>query len=133
MKRAIGIGGVFFKAKDPKTLREWYKVHLGMELMTEYGISYNWNKITKETNKAYTVWSPFEENTKYFKPSTNNFMFNIIVDDLLALLTELKKEGVTIVGEPEILAYGKFAWILDLEGNKVELWEPIPEEYDKLG
>ena len=133
MKRAIGIGGIFFKAKNPEALRAWYKNHLGMDLMTEYGISYNWNKITQETNKAYTVWSPFAEETKYFAPSTNSFMFNIIVDDLLALLEELKKEQVTIVGEPEILDYGKFAWILDLEGNKVELWEPIPEEYDKLG
>jgi len=133
MKRAIGIGGVFFKAKNPETLRAWYKKHLGMDMMTDYGISYNWNSITKETKKAYTVWSPFAEDTKYFAPSTNNFMFNIIVDDLEALLVELKNEGVTIVGDPELLVYGKFAWILDLEGNKVELWEPIPEEYDKFG
>lgn len=133
MKRAIGIGGVFFKAKNPETLRAWYKKHLGMDMMTDYGISYNWNAITKETNKAYTVWSPFAEDTKYFAPSTNNFMFNIIVDDLEALLVELKNEGVTIVGDPEFFDYGKFAWILDLEGNKVELWEPVPEEYDKFG
>lgn len=132
MKRAIGIGGVFFKSKNPEALRAWYKTHLGMNLMTEYGISFNWNTITKETNKAYTLWSPFKEDTPYFEPSTSPFMINIIVDDLMSLLPLLKQEGVQVVGEPELLDYGKFAWIMDLDGNKVELWEPIPEEYDKL-
>lgn len=133
MKRAIGIGGVFFKSENPEALRNWYKTHLGIDIMTQYGASFNWNKITQETKKAYTVWSPFEKDTSYFNPSEKPFMLNFIVDDLDALLPILEKEGVEIVGKPEKFDYGKFAWILDPEGNKLELWEPVPEEYDKLG
>ena len=132
MAKVIGIGGVFFKSTDPEALRKWYKENLGMDLINEYGASYNWNSITKETNKAYTVWSPFKDDTKYFSPSTKSFMINLIVDDLPVLLKQLAANGINQLGETEVLEYGSFAWILDPEGNKIELWEPIDSSFTQL-
>jgi predicted enzyme related to lactoylglutathione lyase len=129
-KRVTGLGGVFFKCNDPKKIKEWYDKHLGMT-MTEYGFSFEWKEIGKEDAKvpAQTAWSPFKEDTKYFSPSEKQFMFNYRVENLVELLKALKEEGVTIVGEMQEESYGKFAWILDPEGNKIELWEPKEEGF----
>ena len=124
MKKVTGIGGVFFKCKDPKKVNEWYKTHLGMDV-GPYGANFEWRDAEDPKKKGSTAWNTFAENTKYFEPSTKDFMINYRVDDLEGLVEELKKEGVTIVDKIETYDYGKFVHIVDVEGNKVELWEPI--------
>ena len=123
MKKVTGIGGVFFKCKDPKAVNEWYKTHLGFNT-TPYGTSFEWWELDDSTKKGLTQWNPFPESTKYFEPSTKDFMINYRVENLEALVEELKKENVTIVDQIETYDYGKFVHILDLEGNKIQLWEP---------
>jgi predicted enzyme related to lactoylglutathione lyase len=124
MKKVTGIGGVFFKSNDPEKLMEWYQKHLGLEI-NPYGATFEWYEGFDNTKKARTQWTPFPNPTKYFAPSTKDFMINYRVDNLEALYVELKKEDVTIVDEIETYDYGKFLHILDAEGNKIELWEPI--------
>lgn len=124
MKKVTGIGGIFFKAKDSNAINEWYKTHLGLET-GPYWTSFEWLHADDSTKKGITQWNSFAEDTKYFEPSTKEFMINYRVDNLQALVEELKKENVTIVDEIETYDYGKFVHILDLEGNKIELWEPI--------
>lgn len=123
MKKVTGIGGIFFKAKDPNAINEWYKTHLGFDT-SPYGTSFEWRDIDDSTKKGLTQWNPFKEDTKYFAPSTKDFMINYRVADLEALVAQLKSEGVTIVDKIEDSEYGKFVHILDLEGNKIQLWEP---------
>ncbi|MEN9521635.1 MAG: hypothetical protein RL065_12 [Bacteroidota bacterium] len=123
MKRVTGIGGIFFKCKDPKKMNEWYKTHLGLNA-NPYGASFEWYETPDSSKKAQTQWTPFAETTKYFEPSAKEFMINYRVENLEALVEELKKEGVTILDKIETYDYGKFVHILDAEGNKVELWEP---------
>lgn len=123
MKKVTGIGGVFFKCKNPETIKEWYKQHLGLNT-NQYGTTFEWRKEDKPEEKGSTQWSPFSETTKYFEPSSKEFMINFRVDNLEQLVQELKKEGVTICDEIEVYEYGKFIHILDPEGNKIELWEP---------
>lgn len=123
MKRVTGIGGVFFKCKDPNKMKEWYKTHLGLPT-NDYGATFEWRQDSDSTKKGSTTWSPFAETTKYFEPSTKDFMINYRVDNLEALVEELKKEGVTVTDTIETSDYGKFVHIMDIEGNKVELWEP---------
>jgi predicted enzyme related to lactoylglutathione lyase len=132
MKKVTGIGGIFFKCKDPKKMREWYQVHLGLNT-NQYGSVFEWRQADDSTQKGFTQWSPFNEATKYFAPSTKEFMINYRVADLEALLEQLKKEGVTITDEIQKVEYGKFVHIMDMEGNKIELWEPNDVEYDKMG
>jgi len=124
MKRVTGIGGVFFKCKDPKEMTAWYAKHLGLNT-NPYGASFEWYEAPDSTKKAQTQWTPFPETTKYFAPSESGFMINYRVENLEALVEELKKEGVTIVDKMETFDFGKFIHILDLEGNKIELWEPV--------
>ena len=123
MKKVTGIGGIFFKCKDPGKIKEWYKTHLGLDT-NEYGASFEWREASDATKKGSTQWSPFAMETEYFEPSTKEFMINYRVADLEALVEELKKEGVTIVDKMESTDYGKFVHIIDIEGNKIELWEP---------
>ena len=123
MKRVTGIGGIFFKCKDPEKMNQWYKTHLGLDT-SPYGTKIEWQQEADAKEKGYTLWSPFLDKTKYFEPSTKDFMINFRVENLEALVAELKKEGVTILDEIEASEYGKFVHILDIEGNKVELWEP---------
>ncbi|NML21387.1 VOC family protein [Pseudoflavitalea sp. G-6-1-2] len=123
MKRVTGIGGIFFKCQDPEKTKEWYQTHLGLET-DPYGTRFEWREAVDSTKTGYTIWSPFSDKTKYFEPSTKDFMINYRVDNLEALVAELKKEGVTILDEIESYDYGKFVHILDPEGNKIELWEP---------
>jgi predicted enzyme related to lactoylglutathione lyase len=132
LKRVTGIGGIFFKCKDPKKLREWYQVHLGLNT-NQYGSVFEWRQGADTTKKGFTQWSPFKETTKYFEPSTKEFMINYRVENLTALIAELKKEGVTITDTMETFDYGKFVHIMDIEGNKIELWEPNDIVYEQLG
>lgn len=120
-KRVTGIGGIFFKSENPTALKDWYKKHLGLNT-DQYGCTFWWKD--KEGNDASTQWSPFGADTTCFEPSQKQFMQNFRVHDLDGLLAKLKEEGVTIVGEQEKYDYGKFGWIVDPEGNKIELWEP---------
>jgi len=132
MKKATGIGGIFFKCKDANKMKDWYQTHLGLHT-NEYGAVFEWHQGADSTKKGFTNWSPFDEKTKYFEPSTKDFMINYRVENLEALVEELKKNGVTILDTIETYDYGKFVHILDVEGNKVELWEPNDIEYEKLG
>jgi D-3-phosphoglycerate dehydrogenase len=118
--KVTGIGGVFFKAKNPKELKAWYAEHLGFPV-DEYGCSFWWKDA--QGNDAMTQWSLFANDTKYFEPSQAPLMLNYRVDDLAGLLSQLKSSGITVVGEPQSFDYGQFAWILDPEGNKIELWQ----------
>lgn len=132
MKRVTSIGGIFFKCKDPVKVREWYKTHLGLNT-NKYGTVFEWRHAADSSKKGFSQWSPFGEKTKYFEPSTKEFMINYRVENLTALVEELKKEGVTITDTIETVDYGKFVHIMDIEGNKIELWEPNDIEYEKLG
>ena len=132
LKRVTGIGGIFFKCKSPKATREWYKTHLGLNT-NPYGTVFEWRQAADSTKKGFTQWSPFNDSTKYFGSPSQKFMINYRVADLEALVKQLEKEGVTIADKIETADYGKFVHIIDLEGNKVELWEPNDIEYEKMG
>ena len=132
VKRVTSIGGIFFKCKDPKKIREWYGTHLGLNT-NKYGTVFEWRQGTDSSKKGFTQWSPFRDSTTYFAPSAKDFMINYRVADLEGLVKELKAEGVTIVDTIQGVDYGKFVHILDPEGNKVELWEPNDIQYEKLG
>jgi predicted enzyme related to lactoylglutathione lyase len=132
MKRVTGIGGIFFKCKDPKKMREWYNTHLGL-VTNQYGTVFEWRQGADSAKKGFTQWSPFKETTKYFEPSTKDFMVNYRVENLVGLVDQLKKENVTITDTIQTVEYGKFVHIMDIEDNKVELWEPNDIEYEKLG
>jgi predicted enzyme related to lactoylglutathione lyase len=122
MAKVVGLGGVFFKSENPQKLREWYKMHLGIE-SEEWGAVFKWDLSRAEN--YYNVWSPFPNSTEYLNPSKKAFMINFIVDDCFALIAQLKSAGQDVVGEPEQNEFGKFGWVMDPEGNKVELWEPV--------
>jgi predicted enzyme related to lactoylglutathione lyase len=124
MKKVTGIGGIFFKCKDPNKMKEWYQKHLGLNT-NQYGASFEWYEDAEGTKKGLTQWNTFTETTKFFEPSTKDFMINYRVENLEALVEELKKDGVTIVDAIESYDYGKFVHILDAEGNKIQLWEPM--------
>ncbi|MEP2278066.1 VOC family protein [Maribacter sp.] len=124
--RVTGLGGFFFKTKDPNHSKNWYNKHLGLNT-DQYGCTFWWKD--KEGNDCSTQWSPMNEDTEYFKPSLSSFMMNFRVENLVELLKVLKKEGVTVVGEIQEFEYGKFGWILDPDGNKLELWEPIDKAF----
>ncbi len=132
MKKVTGIGGIFFKCKDPEKVREWYAQNLGLNT-NPYGAVFEWHQGADPSKKGHTQWSPFNENTKYFEPSEKEFMINYRVADLEALVKELENSGVTVLDKIETYDYGKFVHILDVEGNKIELWEPNDIEYEKLG
>ena len=132
MKKVTGIGGIFFKCKDPEKIREWYKTHLGLNT-NQYGAVFEWKQATDSDKKGFTQWSPFSETTKYFEPSEKDFMMNFRVANLEKLIEQLKKDGVTVTDNIEEYEYGKFVHIIDIEGNKIELWEPNDTEFEKLG
>jgi predicted enzyme related to lactoylglutathione lyase len=117
-----GLGGVFFKCNDPEKLREWYHEKLGLS-SDQYGKTFLWGD-----TEGSSVWAPFAKDTTYFSPSDKEFMINFRVNDLPSYLEEIRTKDVEIVGELQVEVYGKFAHILDLEGNKIELWEPADSE-----
>ena len=124
MKRVTGIGGVFFKSKDPKALATWYKTHLGIEVEDWGGAAFRWTSQDNPQGVGTTVWSPFAADSSYFAPSSASFMINYRVEDLHGVLAALRAEGVTVEENVDESEYGKFGWVIDPEGNKLELWQP---------
>jgi len=124
MRRVTGIGGVFLKAKDPKALGAWYKKHLGIDVQDWGGATFQWQTAEHPNPDGVTVWSLFPADTAYFNPSTSPFMVNYRVEDLHALLNVLREEGCTVDEKTEESEFGKFGWVMDPEGHRVELWEP---------
>ena len=122
MKRVTGIGGIFFKARDPAALGAWYRDHLGLDVTEWGGTVFDWGGDGSEP--GMTIWSPFAADTDYMAPGTAPFMVNFRVADLEALLAALKAEGCNVVDSTETSGHGKFGWVIDPEGNKVELWQP---------
>lgn len=125
MKHITGIGGIFFKANDPEKLAGWYRDHLGLNVEDFSGVVFHDKDVSPEITKrqAYTTWSPFDADTEYFAPSEKQFMINFRVANLDALLAKLENEGVK-VEHTEKSEFGYFGWVMDPEGNKIELWEP---------
>jgi len=128
--RITGVGGVFFKCRNPDKMRKWYNSNFGLS-DDQYGHPFVWKKKDDPKKNGYTVWNPFDDKSDYFKPSNQKYMINYRVENLEDLIADLRKKGVTIVDEIETFDYGKFGWILDPEGNKIELWEPIDEAFDE--
>lgn len=131
MKKVTGIGGIFFKSQDPKKMNDWYKENLGL-VTNEYGSLFEFRKSDAPEEKGYTQWSPFKDDTTYFEPSKKEFMINYRVENLVDLVDELKANGVNVLDEIETFEYGKFVHILDPEGNKIELWEPIDRVFTDM-
>ena len=130
--KVTGIGGIFFRSKNPKEIREWYGKNLGLAI-DDFGSAFEFRNANKPDEINYLRWSPFEEGTDYFKPSEKDFMINYRVQNIEGLLKKLKENGVNIVDEIEEFKYGKFVHILDPEGNKIELWEPVDSFFTQMG
>lgn len=126
MRRVTGIGGIFIKSKDVERLREWYRRHLGLEIESWGGTAFRWKGPENPEGVGTTVWSVFEASSKYFDPGTAPFMVNYRVDKLEPLLAALRAEGCQVDEKSEESEYGKFGWVVDPDGNKIELWEPPP-------
>jgi len=124
MKRVTGIGGIFFKGQNAEELRAWYREHLGIEAEGDSGYAFEWREAEQPEKIGQTVWSIFAGHTKYFEPSKSSFMINYRVADLVAVLAQLRSEGVQVDDKVDESEYGKFAWIMDPEGNRIELWQP---------
>lgn len=129
MKRVTGLGGLFFKAKDPKAMYEWYEKHLGIQREAHGGgAAFHWRDADDPETTGLTAWAIFSQDSNYFAPSSAPFMMNFRVENLDALLRTLREEGVAVDPKVEEYDYGKFAWITDPEGNRVELWEPLQKK-----
>jgi predicted enzyme related to lactoylglutathione lyase len=124
MKRVTGIGGVFLKAKDAPALRAWYQRHLGIEVQVWGGTAFRWTDAQGQPTGGTTAWSIASSDSDQFAPGTASFMVNYRVDDLQGLVAALKAEGCNVLDKLDDSEYGKFAWVIDPEGNKVELWQP---------
>lgn len=124
MTRVVGIGGIFFKGRDPEALRAWYARHLGLDVESWGGTVFRWNRADGPGEHGNTTWSIFAEGSDYFAPSGAPFMVNYIVQDLHAVLTALRSEGCDVETKVEESDFGKFGWVMDPEGNRVELWQP---------
>ncbi len=129
--KATGIGGIFFKCREPEKIREWYQENLGLKT-NEYGSLFEFRKSDRPDEKGYLQWSPFNEDTSYFDPSEKEFMINYRVENLEAMVKEMKENGVQVLDEIETFEYGKFVHILDPENNKIELWEPVDKVFTEL-
>ncbi len=126
MRRVTGIGGVFFQARDPAALRDWYREHLGVPVQTWGGAAFSWSDTEGRPLGGSTIWSIAPEGSDSFAPGRASFLINYRVADLGALLKALREEGCQVLDKVEESEFGKFGWVLDPEGNKVELWEPPP-------
>ena len=126
-ERVTGIGGVFFKAENRDELMDWYREHLGIEPEFTGGTSFKWLELEEPHREGSTVWSLFPKETKYFDPGTAPFMINYRVKDLRAMVEQLRSEGVEVTDAKDD-PYGLFAWVMDSEGNRLELWQPIDAE-----
>ena len=130
--KVTGLGGIFFRCKDPDATRSWYGEHLGLAI-NQYGSSFEFRNANRPDEINYLQWSPFDENTKYFDPSEKQFMVNYRVQNIEGLVTKLRESGVTVVDDIETFDYGKFVHIMDNEGNKIELWEPVDKVFTDMG
>jgi predicted enzyme related to lactoylglutathione lyase len=124
--RVTGIGGVFFKSSDPKKLGEWYRDHLGIPVQPWNGAKFDWREASHPEVRGSTAWSLFSKDSHHFEPTAAPFMINYRVADLAAVLEALRNEGCTVDPRTEASEYGKFGWVMDPEGNRIELWEPPP-------
>ncbi len=131
MERVTGIGGIFFKARDAAALKVWYREHLGMEPDADGGVAFQWRDGETPERPGFTVWAPFRNDTQYFAPSDAPFMINYRVRDLDRMLDQLRAAGVTVDDRIDEHPNGRFAWAMDPEGNRIELWEPKAESVDK--
>jgi len=130
-KKVTGVGGIFFKSKDPVKAKNWYRDNLGL-VTNEYGSLFEFRHADEPEQKGYLQWSPFQDDTKYFEPSQKEFMINFRVENMEELVEELKANGVQVLDDIETYEYGKFVHIMDPEGNKIELWEPIDSSFTEL-
>jgi len=130
--KVTGIGGIFFFSDNPKETKRWYSENLGIEV-NDWGSSFESRNANRPEEINYLQWSPFRKGSKYFAPSTKEFMINYRVQNLEGLLRKLKSAGVTILDSVEVYDYGKFVHIMDAEGNKIELWEPVDSVFTKMG
>jgi predicted enzyme related to lactoylglutathione lyase len=124
MKRVTGIGGIFIKSKDPARLKAWYREHLGMDVQDWGGMTFPWHTPESPNPDGMTVWSVFDASSKYFDPSTAPFMVNYRVENLGEVIAALRAEGCDVAAKTEESEFGKFGWVFDPDGNKIELWEP---------
>ncbi len=124
MRRVTGIGGIFFKARDAEALREWYRRHLGLDVKEWGGVTFHWQPSDELRTEGATVWTIFPMSSTYFAPSSTPFMVNYRVENLVALLEALRAEGCSVDDRTETSEFGKFGWVMDPEGNRIELWEP---------
>jgi predicted enzyme related to lactoylglutathione lyase len=124
MAKVTGLGGVFFKCQDLEKTKDWYRDLLGIPLQDAYGAAFPFREDENPETRGYSVFGPFSSRTRYFEPSDRGFMINLRVDDLEGMLTRLHSAGARIVGDIEEHEYGRFAWVIDPEGVKLELWQP---------
>jgi predicted enzyme related to lactoylglutathione lyase len=125
-QRVTGIGGVFFKVADPAATKAWYQENLGIEPDEHGNVAFEWREKENPETVGQTVWSPFKKTSTYFDPSTSPFMLNFRVRDLHKMLAQLKAAGCTVDAKTEEGEYGKFGWVMDPDGTRIELWEPPP-------
>lgn len=130
--KVTGVGGIFFKSQQPKETKEWYSKHLGLSI-NEHGSAFEYRNANTPEEINYLIWSPFTMDTDYFNPSEKDFMINYRVQNIVALVNQLKQNGVEVLDEIQEYDYGKFVHILDLEGNKIELWEPVDAVFTEMG
>lgn len=126
MRRVVGIGGVFFKAQDAEALRTWYRRHLGLDIQDWGGVTFHWRAPDAPAPDGATVWCIFPASSTYFAPSAAPFMINYRVDDLQAVLDALRAEGCEVDPKVHDSEFGRFGWVMDPEGNRIELWQPPP-------
>jgi catechol 2,3-dioxygenase-like lactoylglutathione lyase family enzyme len=126
MKRVTGIGGIFIKSANPKAMREWYQRHLGIDVQEWGGAAFTWKTPHNPDGVGTTVWNIFDASSNYFDPSRSPFMVNYRVADLVSLIAALRAEGCNVGEKVDESEYGKFGWVFDPDGNKIELWEPPP-------
>ncbi|NNC86104.1 MAG: VOC family protein [Bacteroidia bacterium] len=129
--RITGLGGIFFKAKDPKATKQWYDEHFSLGT-DQYGKSFQWYDLNDKEKICHTQWSAMKDDTDYFDPGKQDYMINYRVENLEELIEELKTKGVKQVGGLDKYDYGKFAWVLDPDGNKIELWEPVDQVFTDM-
>lgn len=130
--KVTGIGGIFFFSEDPEKTKKWYSENLGLET-NPYGSSFEFRNANRPEEINYLQWSPFEKGSEYFSPSKKEFMINYRVQNIEALVKKLKANGVQVLDAIESYDYGKFVHIMDDEGNKIELWEPVDKVFTEMG
>lgn len=130
--KVTGVGGIFFFCDDTAKVKEWYAKNLGLET-NDYGSTFEFRNANRPDEINYLQWSPFKKGSQYFSPSTKEFMINYRVQNIEGLVQKLKENGVTILDDIDTYDYGKFIHILDLEGNKIELWEPVDKVFTEMG